>query len=74
MLSKILAMLSQFFTIGIEPFCPMYSTTFSLPKNPKNSPFTYSLQPPQSTEMLKTLNALEKLLMLQRIFRTRYRA
>ena len=32
MLSKIRAMLSRFFTIGIEPFCPMYSTTFSLPK------------------------------------------
>ena len=37
MLSKIRAMLSRFFTIGIEPFCPMYSTTFSLPKNQKFS-------------------------------------
>lgn len=38
MLSKIRAMLSRFFTIGIEPFCPMYSKDFSLTENRKIHP------------------------------------
>ena len=45
MLSKILAMLSRFFTIGSEPFCPMYSTTFSLPKNRKFHPLLTHVSP-----------------------------